>query len=86
MLGGLDLFFHLKSFSRVYYINDSTRPRSLEVFEECPRMPAVGIGRIDTLRRKIVQLLEIRIPEKLLVNSGVSKRARFGTRITISFS
>ena len=75
LLSSLDLLCYFKGFARMYDINDCTWSGSLEVLQEHPRVPSIGIWRVDALRREVIELLEVGIHDDLLL-IGVFERFR----------
>lgn len=61
----------------MYYVDDGTRSDLLEVFDEGSGVASVSVRRVDTLRRKVVELLEVSIHHNLLL---VSVLERLGAR------
>jgi hypothetical protein len=54
-------------------------PDLLQVLDKRPRMPPVGVGRVDALGRKIVELLEVGVHDDLLLVRVLKRlRARNG--------
>ena len=85
LLVGFDFLLDLESLARVNNIDDGARARSFKIFQKDTSVTPICVWRIDALRRKVIQLLEVCIPVERRVNEYFME----GTGVpcmTISFS